>query len=117
MNALRLVSASLAVLFLGGCHHFPRAPLSKSVAGHTLRLPHTRMCVGDGPIEVQFTPVAAHKYAVLNEAGEAVAIGQVSEKFDLSIKDLPMNRYTLAVPVSETEVVEANFEVARCIYL
>ena len=117
MKALRSVGTCLAVLVVSGCHHFPRVPYSKSVAGHTLRLSHTRLCVGDSdPIEVQFTPAAAHQYLLRNEEGASVATGPVSAAFELSLKALPMSRYTLVVPVSETEVVEANVEVARCVY-
>ena len=118
MNALRLLCAGLMLLAVSGCHHFQRVPASKVVAGHTLRLSHTRMCEGDGdPIEVQFTPPDSMKYAVINEAGEAVKTGVTSEKFDLSVKDLKQNRYTLAVALSEADLVEVFFEVSRCYYL
>ena len=116
MNALRLISAGL-VFFAAGCTHFQRVPVSKTAAGHTLKVSHTRMCEGDSsPIEVQFTPPDALKYAVINEAGEAVMTGVTSEKFEVSVKLLPKNRYTLAVALSETELVDANFEVALCSY-
>ncbi len=114
MNAIRL-TAALALLTLTGCHHFPRQPFSKTVAGHTIKLSHTRMCSGTSePVEVTFTPAPKGTYSIVNEEDAAVATGAVSEKFELVVKDLPMNRYKIVVPVTETESLEANFEVALC---
>ncbi len=110
-------ASALAMLFVTvSCAHFRHEPVRRGSAdGHLLTLSHTRVCETENdPIKVKFAPPLAAEWSIINEAGESVRKGAVHDAFSIDPRGLSASRYTLAIPVTASDSLQANFEVFRC---